>query len=97
MTYWVNVTDANFGQPILNAAFLSPTGPYYAASYQGNAWYLVGVGQNQSFYVSDAGYYHSATFNTDSVDPNLYYFWVKLVLVPPPPPPPSPPPPPGWL
>jgi hypothetical protein len=99
MTYWVSVTDANFGWPIANATFFNPAGAQYAASYQGNGAYLVGVGPNQDFFARASGHQDSIRFNTDAVDPNYYYFYLRMQPLPPPPPPPPPPRPPGsgWL
>jgi hypothetical protein len=88
MSYWVNVAANATGWPIANATFFAPSGAQYAASYQGNAWYFVGVGPNQDFQARAPGYYDSVSFNTDSVDPNNYYFWFRLNLIPPPPSPP---------
>jgi hypothetical protein len=95
MSYWVSVTNLNYGWAIANASFLNPTGQYYAASYQGNGWYFVGVGPNQNFFSRAPSFYDSITLNSDAVDPNAYYFYLRMQPVPPPPPPPSPPPPPG--
>ncbi len=97
MTYWVNVASNTSGFAILNASFFSPTGAAYASQSQNNGWYIVGVGPNQDFFARAPGYYDSIRLNTDAVDPNYYYFWLRMNPVPPPPPPPSPPSGGGWL